>query len=90
VLERVHLALYQPARELAGQEASPTAAILDSQSVKSAAKGGRASTRSAMMRARVRPEGACHQWRKVPPRELSIALEADERFGRVTGRVEAS
>jgi hypothetical protein len=42
------------------------------------------------MVARVRPEGACHQWRKVPPRELSIDLEADERFGRVTGRVEAS
>ena len=52
VLERVHLALSQPARELAGQQASPTAAILDSQSVKSAANGGRASTRSATMRAR--------------------------------------
>jgi transposase len=52
VLERVHLALYQQARELAGKEASPTAAIVDSQSVKSAEKGGRASTRSATMRAR--------------------------------------
>jgi hypothetical protein len=38
----------------------------------------------------VRPEGACHQWRRVPPRELSIALVADERFGRVTGWIEAS
>ena len=38
----------------------------------------------------VRPEGACHQWRKVPPRELSIDLVADERIGRVTGRFEAS
>jgi hypothetical protein len=27
---------------------------------------------------------------EVPPRELSIALVADERFGRVTGRIEAS
>jgi DNA invertase Pin-like site-specific DNA recombinase len=31
----------------------------------------------------VRPEGAFHQWREDPPRELSIALVADERFGRV-------
>jgi hypothetical protein len=38
----------------------------------------------------VRPEGACHQWRTVPPRELSIDLVADERLGRVTGRAEAS
>ena len=29
----------------------------------------------------VRPEGAFHQWREDPPRELSIALVADERFG---------
>jgi hypothetical protein len=27
----------------------------------------------------VRPEGANHQWRKIPPRELSIDLVADER-----------
>ena len=38
----------------------------------------------------VRPEGAYHQWRKVPPRELSIDLVADERPGRATGLVEAS
>ena len=28
----------------------------------------------------VRPEGANHQWRKNPPRELSIDLVADERL----------
>jgi hypothetical protein len=28
----------------------------------------------------VRPEGANHQWRKIPPRKLSIDLEADERL----------
>ena len=33
----------------------------------------------------VRPEGANHQWRKIPPGELSIDPEADERLGRVTG-----
>ena len=38
----------------------------------------------------VRPKGANHQWRRIPPRELSIDLEADERLGWVTGRVEAS
>src|SRR5262245_14050866 len=36
----------------------------------------------------VRPEGANHQWKKNPPRELSIDLEADERLGRATGRLE--
>src|SRR5580704_12670002 len=34
----------------------------------------------------VRPDGACCQWRKSPPRELSIDLVADERIGWVTGR----
>jgi hypothetical protein len=38
----------------------------------------------------VRPEGAYHQWRKIPPRELSIDLVADERFGWATSRAEAS
>lgn len=39
-LERLHHALYVQARELAGKEASPTAAIIDSQSVKAAERGG--------------------------------------------------
>src|SRR5580658_3899099 len=51
-LDRLHDALYVKCREQAGREASPTAAILDSQSVKSAEKGGIASTRMVMMRAR--------------------------------------
>ncbi len=52
VLDRLHFALDQQARELAGKEASPTAAIVDSQSVKSLEKGAVGPTRSAMMRAR--------------------------------------
>jgi hypothetical protein len=36
----------------------------------------------------VRPEGANHQWRKIPSRELSIDLEADERLGWATGGLE--
>ncbi|MFC7694525.1 IS5 family transposase [Paeniroseomonas aquatica] len=38
-LDRIHHALYVLCREQAGREASPTAAIIDSQSVKSAEKG---------------------------------------------------
>jgi transposase len=52
VLDRLHFALYQQARELAGKEASPTAAIVDSQSIKSLEKGVGIPTRSAMTRAR--------------------------------------
>lgn len=51
-LDRIHHALYVECREKAGREASPTAAIIDSQSVKSAEKGGATSTRMATMRAR--------------------------------------
>jgi transposase len=51
-LDRLHHTLYVQCREHAGREASPTAAIIDSQSVRSAEKGGVASTRRAMMRAR--------------------------------------
>src|ERR1700680_781905 len=46
-LERIHGALYQQCREQAQRKASPTAAIIDSQSVKSAEKGGRALIRTA-------------------------------------------
>jgi transposase len=39
-LDRMHHALYVKCREAMGREASPTAAVIDSQSVKSAEKGG--------------------------------------------------
>ena len=39
-LRRIHEALYIACREQASREASPTVAIIDSQSVKSAEKGG--------------------------------------------------
>ncbi len=51
-LDRIHHALYVRCREQAGREASPTAAIIDSQSVKAAEKGGPRSTRTGTMRAR--------------------------------------
>jgi putative transposase len=40
-LHRIHHALYQQCREQAGREASPTACVIDSQTVKSAEKGGK-------------------------------------------------
>ena len=51
-LNRIHHALYVEAREQAGREASPTTAIIDSQTAKGAVKGGLRSTRPATMPAR--------------------------------------
>ena len=51
-LERIHYELHVKCREKAEREASPTAAIIDSQSVKSAEKGGPRSIRPAMMQER--------------------------------------
>lgn len=51
-LDRLHDALYIRCRELAGRGAEPTAAIIDSQSVKGAEKGGPRLIHQAMTRAR--------------------------------------
>ena len=51
-LERIHDTLYVVIREAAGREASPTVAIIDSQSAKASQKGARRLTRKASMRAR--------------------------------------
>jgi putative transposase len=51
VLDRIHHTLYVACREKLEREASCTAAIIDSQSVKSAEKGGLASIHTASMRA---------------------------------------
>src|ERR1700678_205251 len=50
-LEKMHHALYVKCRELADREASPTACIVDSQSVKSAEKAGLVSIPTALMQA---------------------------------------
>jgi len=50
-LDRIHQVLYERCRKQAGRQAEPTAAIIDSQSVKSAEKGGAISTRMASMQA---------------------------------------
>lgn len=51
-LERIHHALYVAVREQEGLEASPTAAIIDSQTAKGAQKGGLLSILQATTRAR--------------------------------------
>jgi transposase len=51
-LDNIHHQLYVRCREEACRQASPTAAVIDSQSVKSAEKGGPASIRMATMRGR--------------------------------------
>ncbi len=51
-LERIHDVLYVETRERAGREASPSVAIIDSQTAKAASKGGPRSTARASMRAR--------------------------------------
>lgn len=53
-LDRIHEALYAACREQASREASPTTAIIDSQSVKSAEKGGRMIRRGTTLARRSR------------------------------------
>ena len=61
-LDRIHHALYVKCREHAERPASPTAAIIDSQSVKSAEKGGPALIRTGSMRARRSRERSATSW----------------------------
>lgn len=51
-LGTIHYALYQKCRERMDRQASPTACVIDSQSVKSAEKGGAALIPRDMMRGR--------------------------------------
>jgi transposase len=62
MLTRLHHALFVAVREQSGKEVSPTAAIIDSQSVKGAEKGGRRSTRRATMRGRKSKERIDTSW----------------------------
>ncbi len=57
-LERIHAALRKQVRKQAGKRATPTAVILDSQSVKTTEKGGRA----AMMAARKSRVASAISW----------------------------
>jgi len=57
-LARIHHALYVATREQAGREASPSAAIIDSQSAKAAQKGALRWTRRASTPARRLPDAS--------------------------------
>ena len=61
-LGRLHHALFVQTREQVGKEASPTVAIVDSQSVKSAEKGGRRSTRRVTTRGKRSPARSGTSW----------------------------
>jgi transposase len=61
-LDRIHHALYVQCREQAEREATPTAAIIDSQSVKSAEKGGSRSIRRATTPARKSKARSAISW----------------------------
>ncbi len=62
VFDRIHHALLEACRERDGREASPSAGIIDSQSVKAAEKGGRTRTRSASMRRRRSRASSATSW----------------------------
>ena len=61
-IERIHHALYVQCREAAERQASPTACVIDSQSVKSAEKGGAGLIRPVMTRARRSRERSGTSW----------------------------
>jgi len=61
-LERLHHALYVEERERQGREASPTVAIIDSQTARDASKGGPRSTRRATTPGRRRRAAGATFW----------------------------
>jgi transposase len=52
-LDKIHRILYAKCREQAGRKTEPTACVIDSQSVKSAEKGGSALIRTVTTRAKL-------------------------------------
>lgn len=61
-LERIHHELYLAVREAEGRQASPTAAVIDSQSARAAQKGGPRSMRRATTRARRSRAASATSW----------------------------
>ena len=83
-LKRMRHALYEQCREQEQREACPSAALIHSQSVKSAEKGGPASTRMATMRAKDQGQEAPssrHQIRHHAPRRRSSGRYPDRGRG---------
>lgn len=65
-LDRIHDVLLMAVREADGREASPSAAIIDTQTVKATEKGGAAPTRSATTRPRRRRASSATRWSTRP------------------------
>src|SRR3984957_7006359 len=70
-LDRIHHALYMECREQAEREASPTAAIIDSQSVKSAEKdamgqAARSMAPSSLQRINGAPHATAERFEQIP------------------------
>jgi hypothetical protein len=84
-LERIHHALYVACREAAGREASPTAAIIDSQTVKGAEKGGARSIRQATTPARRSKVRSGTSWstQGLSMRAIVHAADVQDRDGGV-------
>ncbi len=61
-LELIHHELYVALRDQEGREASPSAAVIDTQSAKAAQKGGPRSIVRALMRARRSPAASATSW----------------------------
>ena len=76
-LDRIHHALYAECREKADREASPTACIIDSQSVKSAEKGGLLAECPLRKRNLPRKSGP-----RYPSPHLSAAKNETPKFAR--------
>jgi len=84
-LGRIHHTLYEQCREREQREASPTVAIIDSQSVKSAEKGGRALIRTGTMRQEDQGQEAAHSCRHIrssAPRHRSSGRHSRSRWRR--------
>jgi transposase len=82
-LQRIHHALYEQCREQAQREASPTAAIIDSQSVKSAEKDamGRAARTmapSSLQRINGAPHATAERFEQIP-RNSQTRCNTDRR-----------
>ena len=90
-LQRIHHALYEQCREQAQREASPTAAIIDSQSVKSAEKDamGRAARTmapSSLQRINGAPHATAERFEQIP-RNSRTRRNTNRRSSRWASRV---
>ena len=79
-LDRMHHALYVVCRKRGQRKASPTAAIIESQSAKSAEKTGLASIPMGMTQARKSKAKTAYSWRYA-----GFAAPRDDRSGRRSG-----